>query len=96
MQRQLERAESEEPVGQRADGAGLQREGEQRRHAEGLVAHGVEVGAVLAAVHQVFLAVDAWPVDTHVGRLAQRAGDGAWGKGERGRGEGAGWRQGLA
>eukprot|EP00964_Phaeocystis_antarctica_P061238 scaffold36581_cov72-Phaeocystis_antarctica.AAC.2 len=76
VQRQLERADGEEPEGQRADDTGLQREGDERRDAEGLVAHGVEVGAVLAAVHQVFLAVDAWPVHTHVGRLAQRAGDG--------------------
>ena len=59
MQRQLERAESEEPVGQRADDAGLQREGDERRDTEGLVAHGVEVGAVLSVVYQVVLTVDA-------------------------------------
>ena len=53
------RADGDEPVGQRADDAGLQREGDERRHAEGLVAHGVEVGAVLAVVHEVVLTVDA-------------------------------------
>ena len=54
--------------------------------------HGVEVGAVLPAVHQVVLAVDARPVDAHIGRLAQSAGDSAWGR-KRGRGEREGWRQ---
>ena len=43
----------------------------------GLRTHGVEVGAVLSAVHQVVLPVDTRPVDAHVGGLAQRAGDGA-------------------
>jgi len=38
VQRQLERADGDEPEGQRADDAGLQREGDQRRDAEGLVA----------------------------------------------------------
>ena len=53
------RADGDEPVGQRADDAGLQREGDERRDAEGLVAHRVEVGAVLSVVHQVVLTVDA-------------------------------------
>ena len=75
MQWQLERAESEEPVGQRADDAGLQREGDERRHAEGLVAHGVEVGAVLSVVYQVVLTINTRTVDANVGRLASALAD---------------------
>mmetsp|Transcript_10739 Transcript_10739/g.21773 ORF Transcript_10739/g.21773 Transcript_10739/m.21773 type:complete len:467 (+) Transcript_10739:25-1425(+) len=77
MQRQLEQRHRDKPQRQRGDRSGLQREREQCGDAEGLVAHGVEVRAVLAVVHHMVLAVDARPVDAHVRRLAQRPGDGA-------------------